>query len=103
MGKKFEFKIDHHSFRYFFEQENMNVHQEIWMELLSELNFQIKYIKERETYPLMHSTRIIRSHIWQPSTHGDQFFKRRLLIISGVEDYYLQITKYLQQGNVPPK
>ena len=48
MGNMFELKTNHHGLKYLFEQPHMNATQAIYIELLSELNFEIKCIKGKE-------------------------------------------------------
>lgn len=48
MEKKFELRTDHHGFKYLFDQPNLNVRQSIWLELISDFNFDIVYVKRKE-------------------------------------------------------
>jgi hypothetical protein len=45
MGKKFELRIGHNDLNYLFGYTTMNVRQVIWLELLSEYDFDINHIK----------------------------------------------------------
>jgi hypothetical protein len=48
MGKKFELRTDHIGLKYLFEQPTLNSRKTIWMEFLSEYEFDIKNIKGKE-------------------------------------------------------
>ena len=48
MGRKFELRIDHHSLKYLFEQQNLNSKKTIWLEFLCEFDFEFKHIKGKE-------------------------------------------------------
>jgi hypothetical protein len=48
MGKRFELRIDHNGLQYLFDQPNLNVRKSIWLEFLSEYNFDIKHMKGKE-------------------------------------------------------
>jgi hypothetical protein len=48
MGKKFELGTDHSGLKYLFEQPTLNVRQTRWLEFLSEYDFDIRHIKEKE-------------------------------------------------------
>jgi hypothetical protein len=48
MGKRFELRTDHNGLKYLFDQPNLNARQRIWLEFLSEYNFDIKHIKGKE-------------------------------------------------------
>jgi hypothetical protein len=48
MGKMFELIIDHNGLKYLFNQPTLNARQSIWLEFLSEYDFDIKHIKGKE-------------------------------------------------------
>jgi hypothetical protein len=48
MGKRFELRTYHNGLRYLFDQPNINVKKSIWLEFLSEYDFDIKNIKGKE-------------------------------------------------------
>lgn len=48
LGKPFELKTDHMGLKYIFTQPNLNARQRRWLELLSEYDFGIEYIKGKE-------------------------------------------------------
>jgi hypothetical protein len=47
-GKKNELRTDHSGLKYSFEQPTLNARKAIWMEFLSEYDFEIKHIKGKE-------------------------------------------------------
>ena len=48
MGRKFELRTNHHGLKYLFDQPNLNARQARVLELISEFNFDIVYVKGRE-------------------------------------------------------
>ena len=48
LGVKFELRTDHESLKYLFTQPLLNNRQRGWMNLLSEYDFEIKYIEGKE-------------------------------------------------------
>jgi len=48
LGKMFVMMSDHSGFRYMFDQTNLNSRKCIWLAMISEFNFEIKYIKGNE-------------------------------------------------------
>ena len=41
-------RTDHHGLKYLFDQPNLNARQARWLELISELEFNIVYVKGKE-------------------------------------------------------
>jgi hypothetical protein len=48
MGRKFVLMTDHCGLRHLFDQTKLNARQAMWMDLLSEFDFEIKHIKGKE-------------------------------------------------------
>ena len=48
IGKIFMLMSDNKSLKYLFDQQNLNVRQDIWLSFLSEYHFEIKHIKGKE-------------------------------------------------------
>lgn len=48
LGKSFELKSDHQGLQYIFTQPNLNACQRRWMELISDYDFEVSYIKNKE-------------------------------------------------------
>jgi hypothetical protein len=48
MGKRFELRTYHNGLKYLFDQPTLNARQTIWLEFLSEYDFDIKHIKGKE-------------------------------------------------------
>ena len=48
LGKPFKLRTDHKSLEYLFTQENLNARQRRWLELISDYDMDIKYVKGKE-------------------------------------------------------
>jgi hypothetical protein len=89
MVKKFKLRIGHISLKYPFEQPTLNVRQTRWLEFLSEYDFDIKHIKEKENKVVDALSR--RVHTMQAivfSMH-QSYLKRRILDGLVIDQYYL--------------
>lgn len=49
LGRSFVLMSDHNGLRYLFEQPNLNVRKARWLAMISNYDFDTKYIKERKT------------------------------------------------------
>lgn len=90
MGKKFELRTDHNGLKYLFDQPNLNARQAIWLELISEFDFDIMYVKGKENrvaYAL--SRRIHATYVAIVSTYKSDL-KGKFLEASSSDGYYLQ-------------
>jgi hypothetical protein len=100
MGKKFELRTDHIGLKYIFEQSTLNARQTIWMEFLSEYDFDIKHIKGKENKVAdALSRRVHLMHATVVSMHQSDL-KRRILDGLLIDQHYLQVKEKLQQGSV---
>ena len=54
IGKIFLLKNDNLGLKYLFKQPNLNGKQTRWLDFLSDYNFEVKYIKGKETGLSMH-------------------------------------------------
>ena len=62
---------DHNVLSYLFDQSNMNVGQAIWLSMISEFDFEIKYIKGKENMVVDALSRKIHvNHITTVSSYG---------------------------------
>lgn len=50
LGKPFELKTDHHGLKYLFTQPNLNARKRRWLELISDYDFNISYLKGKENW-----------------------------------------------------
>ena len=48
IGRKFTLISDKSSLKYLFDQQSLNAHQASWLTFLSEYDFEIKHIKDKE-------------------------------------------------------
>ena len=48
LGKRFTMMSDHSGLRYLFDRLNLNARQARWLAIVSEFNFEIRYIKGKE-------------------------------------------------------
>jgi len=71
LGRRFILTSDHSGLRYLFDQPNLNSRQARWLDTLSEVNFDIVYIKGKHNKvvdPL--SRRVHVNHISAVSSYG---------------------------------
>jgi hypothetical protein len=89
MGKKFELRTNHIGLKYLFEQRTLNARQTIWMEFLSEYDFNIKHIKGKESKVSdALSRRVHLMHATAVSMHQSDL-KRRILDGLVIDQHYL--------------
>jgi len=48
LGRIFELQTDHVSLKYLFDQPSLNAGQARWLEFLSEFDFEVNHVKEKE-------------------------------------------------------
>jgi hypothetical protein len=99
MRKKFKLRTNHIGLKYFFEQTTLNARKTRWLEFLSEYDFDIKHIKEKENKVVDAFSR--RVHIMQATTVSihQSNLKRRILDGLVIDQHYLQVKENLQQGD----
>jgi hypothetical protein len=103
MGKKFKIRTNHIGLKYIFEQPILNVGQTRWLEFVSEYDFDIKHIKEKENKVVdVLSRRVHLMHATAVSMHQTDL-KSRILDDLVTDQHYLQVKENLQQGNVQQK
>ena len=100
MGRKFELRTDHSGLKYLFEQPTLNSKQTRWLEFLSEYNFDIKHIKEKENK--VGDALSIRVHLMHATIVSMHQSDLKSIILDVVVTYqhYLQVKERLQQENV---
>jgi hypothetical protein len=103
MGKRFELRKNHNGLKYLFDQANLNARQSIWLEFLSEYDFDIKHIKGKENKVAdalgrrvheLHVTTIIMYQI---------DVKRKILEAKNIDLQYRELVVMLQQDKTPQK
>jgi hypothetical protein len=103
MGKIFELRIDHCGLKHIFEQPTLNGRKTRWMEFLSEYNFDIKNIKEKENKVFdALSRRVHLMHATIVSMH-QSYLKSLILDVFVTDKHYLQVKEILQQEDVQQK
>jgi hypothetical protein len=96
MGKKFELRTKHYDLKNFFGQPTLNSRQTRWMEFLSEYDFEIKHIKEKENQvvdPL--KRRAHEVHIAAISMYMTDL-KEKIVTTANLDQSYLKIKETLQ-------
>jgi hypothetical protein len=91
MGKIFELRTDHSGMKYLFEQPTLNARKKTWLEFLSEYDFDIKHIKEKENkVGDALSIRVHLMHATIVSMHQSDL-KSIILDVVVTDQHYLQI------------
>jgi hypothetical protein len=89
MGKRFELRTRHSGMKYLFEKPTLNVRKMIWLECLSEYNFDIKNIKGKENKVVDSlSRRVHLMHATIVSMHRSDL-KSRILDVVVTDQHYL--------------
>ena len=103
MGKIFELRTYHSGVKYLFEKPTLNARKMRWLEFLSEYDFDINHIKEKENKVVdVLSRRIQLMNATTISMH--QWYLKRIILDGLVTNkHYLQVKENLHQGNVHQK
>jgi hypothetical protein len=97
MGRIFVLMTEHCGLRYLFDQPNLNVRQDRWMDLLSEFDFEIKHIKGKENRvvdALSRSMKVI--HLAAVST-CETNIKERVKSAQETDAFFKVVKSYLEQ------
>ena len=103
MGKRFDLGIDQNGLKYLFDQPNLNARQRIWLEFLSEYDFDIKHIKGKENKVVdalnrrVHEMHVIAINMYQSD------LKHRIIETAKSDLQYKDVVAKLQQGNLQQK
>ena len=96
IGRKFELRTDHHGLKYLFDQPNLNARQARWLELISEFDFDIIYVKGKENHVAdALSRRVQAAHVAIVSTSNSDL-KDKILEALSSDGFYLQTKEKLQ-------
>eukprot|EP00253_Pinus_taeda_P005955 PITA_05955 len=88
---------DHHGLRYLFDQLKLNVGQARWLAIISEFNFEIKYIKGKENRVIDALSRQVQvNHIAATSSYGTNL-QDHILQASQQDDRYMELMHRLQR------
>jgi hypothetical protein len=97
LGQRFVLMTDHYGLRYLFDQTKLNARQSRWMTLLSEFDFKIKHIKEKENRvadTLSRSMKVI--HLEAISTYALDI-KERAKSAHAIDEIFKTVKSYLDQ------
>jgi hypothetical protein len=91
MGKRFELRTYHSGLIYLFEQPILNARQTRWMEFLSEYDYNIIHINEKENKVVDALNKIVYlMHATTISMHQSDL-KRRILDVVAIVQHYLKV------------
>jgi hypothetical protein len=103
MGKRFELRTDHNGLTYLFDQPNLNARQSRWLEFLSEYDFDINHIKEKENKVVdALSRRVHEMHATAISMYQSDL-KDKIIEAAKSDLQYKELVAKLQQGNLQQK
>jgi hypothetical protein len=103
MEKKFELRTNHSGLKYIFEQPTLNARQTIYLEFLSEYDFEIEHIKEKENNVVdALNIRVHLMHATTTSMHRSDL-KRRILDDVVTNQHYLWVKEILHHKKVQHK
>lgn len=88
MGKRFEFRTDHISLKYLFDQPNINSRKARWLEYLCEFDFEIKHIKGKENKDVDTPSRKI--HVATFSIYKADL-KEMIIYSLAKDEFYIQV------------
>ena len=97
-GKRFLLISDHNGLQYLFNQPNLNAMKAIWLAMISEFDFEIRFIKCNEnSVGDALSRQIDVNHIAAISSYGTDLHDRILQV--GQQDFkYMELRHRLQQS-----
>ncbi|XP_059068640.1 uncharacterized protein LOC131859116 [Cryptomeria japonica] len=87
LGKPFELRSDHQGLKYIFTQPNLNARQRRWLELISDYDFEISYIKGKENQV---ADALSRRRQINAITAVHTNFRNRVLKLLGGDRFYQQ-------------
>ena len=103
MGRKFELRTDHHGLKYLFDQPNLNARQARWLELISEFDFDIVYVKGKENHVADALSRRVHVVYAAEVSSSRSDLKDKVLGDLDSDEFYLQIKETMQQATVQEK
>jgi hypothetical protein len=95
VGRNFELKTDHKILKHFFTQRDLNSRQRRWSEFMSEYDFGISYIKEKENVVTDGLSRRPRVFSLIPLKVN---LRENVLMQLQEDSWYLEVTSNLQSG-----
>jgi hypothetical protein len=103
IGRKFELRTYHCGVKHLFGQPTLNARQTIWIKFLSEYDFEIKHIKDKENEVAdalrrrAHEMDILAISMYMID------MKDKIIVVANSDQQYLRIKETLQQGNLQQK
>lgn len=89
MGRKFELRTDHHGLKYLFDQPNLNARQARWLEMISEFDFDIVYVKGKENCVADALSRRVHVVYTVTASSGISDLKDKVLESLDSDEFYL--------------
>jgi hypothetical protein len=97
VGRKFELKTDHCGLQHIFTQSDLNTRQRRWLELLSEFNFKISYIKGIVN-------RVVDALSWRPRIFSvlplQTNVREKILTLQRDDDWYREVEDFIGQNTM---
>jgi hypothetical protein len=97
VGRKFELRTDHYGLQHIFTQSDRNVQQRRWLELLSEYNFEITYIKgtvNQVVDALSRRPRVFSVFPLQTNIH------EKILTLQHDDNWYKEVEDFIGQNTM---
>lgn len=95
MGRKFELRTNPEGLKYLFDQPNLSARQAMWLELISEFDFHIIYVKGKENHIVdALSRRVQAAHVAIVNTSKSDL-KDKILEALSSDEFYLQTKEKL--------
>ena len=100
MGRKFELRTGHHGLKYLFDQPNLNVRLARWLELISEFDFDIVYVKGKKNRVANALSRRLHAINVAAICTCKSDLKEKNLEALGSDGFYLQTKEKLLQVDI---
>jgi hypothetical protein len=103
MGKRFEMRTNHNGLKYLFDRPTLNARQRIWLEFLSEYDFDIKNIKGKENKVVDALSRRVHGMHATAISMYQSYLKHGIIETAKSDLQYNDLVAKLQQGNLQQK
>jgi hypothetical protein len=97
MGRRFVLMTDHCGLKHLFDQPKFNANQARWMDLLSELDFEIKHIKGKENRVIDALSRSVKMIFLAVVRTYEMDFKETVRNAQETYAFFNTVTSYLKQ------
>ena len=98
LGRQFVLISDHIGSRYLFDQLNLNVGKARWLAMISEFDFEIRYIKGKENRVVDSLNRWVKVHFLVAMSSYGTDLQDRILWVGQQDVRYMDILHRLQQS-----